>query len=362
MNILILNSAQGKYPVGNNPWIQATLSVIRSLSGQDVHILCSTDPSPWDTVTYLAGINGMNVKLIVKSADDKAGYDEYARLRDEFALDENRTTPLFLGTHDYRHPKKVWQSRDCFALRNADVIYPVSIRRGGRLEKLLSLGNFDAEIRNDFRIEWSQNRWKINYNFVFRELNPFPADKWLIHWTRASQGHWKGEKAWEFYRDLFAYPSAYVRSAEKTLFKILDEHKIRSASWLLPKGENAVSFSSLDMKNSLNLMRWRKRFVRYSFEPFGIGIKSDILISMGAREVIYRRDSSESSSGDRLFIHSPGIKNNWKKEQEWRLRGDLILKGIDTHDKLIIVPDAATAERVRASFGHDFIIHTLFKD
>ena len=73
MNVLILNSAQSKYPVGNDQWVKGTIRAIQSLKANNIHshILCSTEPSPWNLVTYLAGKSSMKVKLIIKSKADK---------------------------------------------------------------------------------------------------------------------------------------------------------------------------------------------------------------------------------------------------------------------------------------------------
>lgn len=361
MTVLILNSAQNKYPLGSDTWAQGTISAINSLAVRNDPILCSTDPSPWNLVTYLAGIRGMYIKLIVKAAGNEAGYREYERLRVEYALDERRTEPLFLGRETSNRPKETWKIRDSFAIRYADEIYPVSVKPGGHLDSLLSDSISGSKVNNDFRIEWNVSRYKIHYDLAFGEINPFPPETWLIHWSRASQGPWPGEKAWEFYRDLLARPSHYVRSAGETLTRIITEQKIRGSSLHLPQGETAVSLTSLNPDDSIQLMRWRKRFVQYSFEPFGLGIKRDILVSMGARRVRYEHSPSITNTGERLFFQTPGKNADWRKEHEWRFRGDLLLDKIERDDLVIIVPDETTGEQIRLKTGTDIAIHTLFK-
>ena len=361
MNVLVLNSAQSKYPVGNDPWIQASIKTVRTLAERCVHLLCSTDPSPWSLVTYLAGHMRMNINLIVKYDADEAGYKEFAHLKEDFALDENRTFPLFTGVPSAAHYKKAWQIRDQYALRIADSVYPVSIKPGGRLDTLLSKGDFKAEIRNDFRIEWTVQKHKNDYDFTRCLINPFPTGNWLVHWTRASQGPWPGEKSREFYRDLIMHPTIYVRSAEETLIKILTDHTIRGSSWKIPSGESAVSFTSLDPDEAVHLMRWRKRFVRYSFEPFGIGIKHEVLAGKGVKKIRYETIQQNTPLTQRLFSHAPGQNGHWTKEDEWRIQGELRLDDIERDDMVVIVPDETTAGRISSRIGREYSIHVLFK-
>ncbi len=362
--VLILNSAHSKYPIGTDPWIQATKKAVNSLAGQPVKMLSSTEPVMWDIVTVLAGKNGMEIILIVNARNDREGQKEFKRLIREFALDKNRTSPLYLGESAVNQPKKLWIIRDNLALKTADVVYPVSIRPGGKLDNLLLNSNINAEVRNDFRIDWlkkKETEKRLVYDFSDLMVNPFPEGEWLVHWTRSSQGSWPGEKAWEYYRDLFENPHTYVRSARETLIKILTERLIRGSSWKLPGGVKAVSLTSLAPDEAVPLMRWRKRFVMYSFEPYGVAIKRDILVLMGARKVQYEKPYAGSSS-DKLFVQSPGEKGNWTKEKEWRIRGDLRLNTIDRKDYFAIVPDESDSVNIKKRIkGKDVYFHVLFK-
>ncbi len=184
--VLLLNSAHSKYPTGSDPWIKATERAINSLASQPVKILSSTEPVMWDITTILSGKSGMEIILIVKAQNDIKGQKEFKRLMEEYALDKNRTSPTYIGEIARNQPKKLWVLRDRLALKTADIVYPVSIHPGGKLEKLLSKGDFNAEVRNDFGIEWlerKQTQQKLSYNFSGRIVNPFPEGEWLVHWT-----------------------------------------------------------------------------------------------------------------------------------------------------------------------------------
>jgi len=142
--VLILNSAHSKYPIGTDSWIQATEKAVHSLAGRPVKMLSSTEPVMWDIVTALSGKSGMEIILIVKALNNREGQKEFKRLIEEFALDKNHTSPLYLGENAVNQPKKLWILRDNLALKTADVVYPISIRPSGKLDNLLLNGDFNA--------------------------------------------------------------------------------------------------------------------------------------------------------------------------------------------------------------------------
>ncbi len=96
MKVLILNSAHGKYPSGRDRWIQATVKLVDTLARDNVTLICSTEPSPWDLVTYLAGKHCVSTELIVKSDNNETGEAEFSHILSEYNLDRTRTQPLFL--------------------------------------------------------------------------------------------------------------------------------------------------------------------------------------------------------------------------------------------------------------------------
>jgi hypothetical protein len=312
---------------------------VHYLADKDVTLVSSTDPFMWDLVTSLAAERHMDIKLIVKSKHDREGSTVFDSLLEEYALDPKRTAPVFLGETPGPSPKKLWVSRDRFAVHAADIIYPVSINPDGKLERLMAEPGIEHKINNNFRIPWrrEQEIQRIPaYDFSGGAVNPFPEGKWLVHWTRTSQGKWPGENARKYIRDLCKIPDIYVRNAKETVLHIVSERVIRCSSWNIPDGACAVSFTSLSAEEAVQLMRWRKRYVRYSFEPYGIAVKQDVLSALGAHEIHYEKPCPEYS-GERLYVQSPGEKGEWTKECEWRLRGCLKLNEIDPSDYFVIV-------------------------
>ncbi len=95
--VLILNSAQSKYPLGSDPWVQATLRAIDSLSAGEVTMLCSVEPVMWDIVTWRAGRAGMDMKLLLPWHDCEVGRERYHNLLAFFGIGENGVERQQLG-------------------------------------------------------------------------------------------------------------------------------------------------------------------------------------------------------------------------------------------------------------------------
>ena len=364
MKVLILNSAHGKYPSGKDRWIQATVKLIDTLARDNVTLICSTEPSPWDLVTYLAGKHTLNAELIVKSDNNEKGEAEFSHILSEYNLYRTRTQPLYLEKTSDKHtqPKELWRIRDRIAVSTADVIYPVSIRPGGRLDQLINLEGVKPKIRNEFRIIRNSEGYKPGYVLEGRGINPLPGGEWLVHWTRASQGPWPGETAGKFYSDLLENPAVYVRSAMATLARIFEEQLVRGSSWKMSHGERAAAFTSLSIEDAVPLMRWRKRYVRYTFEPYGIAVRRSSLAGCGARPVTYEQDTNVNAEVDRLYTHAPGKITDWTQEKEWRVSGDISLERIDRRDLIALVPDLDAKIELRKKSMRDIHIHVIFSE
>ncbi len=361
--VLILNSAHGKNPVGSEGWVQATLRAVRELTGPETVFLCSTEPVPWDLTAYLAGRSGARVELIVKEPDGEAGRLRFARLLDDFGFDPGLVVPRYLERDPAMgpaHPKDAWQVRDRVALTLADLVYPVAIRPGGRLERLIGERRTGEKVRNGYHTVWAPNGFIPRYSLSGQRWLPLPSGSWLAHWTRTCPGPWPGERSRDFFHDLFANPEGYVRNAAATLGRIVSEQRIRGSSWRMAGGEPVVAFTALDPDEAAALMRWRKRYARFTFEPYGVAVRKEALVKLGAREVSYTGGKTDQPDPGPVFTHAPGQDGRWTAEREWRLRGDLDLSALPRESVRLIVPDEYAAEDLHAAAGDRFPIHVLF--
>jgi hypothetical protein len=304
----------------------------------------------------------MKLVLVMPEPPDEGGDGQVSRILEDYGLDSVSVDIRFPDETACRglDRKRRWQLRDTTAIRLADLVAPVSIRPDGRLRELVQSVDPGVEVCNDFRVAWDKSCWTPRYSFSGLTLRPRPEGEWLIHWTRASQGPWPGERIATFFAGMLGNPAVYARSAGATLARILTEGLIRGSGWKMPGVERAVAFTALTPPEVLPLMRWRARFVRYTFEPYGIAIRRDALAGLGARVVAYRGGNGAENE-DRLFIHAEGGRTDWKREKEWRFRGDLALDGIDRRDLIALVPGPSAAEELRRSIGEEIAVHELFR-
>jgi len=356
MNALVLNSAQSKYPIGNDPWIRAPENAVAALSRMPgIRLYISSDPLPWSLVAFLAGRWGIPVLFAVRSRDCAEGRRMFEDALADFGLQKRLVAPLFTGWKASPESKKSWPQRDRILIASADAVYPVSIRPGGRLDALID-GMDGSRVRDDYRISYTRNRRRIDMNFTDKCMAALPKGEWLLHWTRTRHGLWPGETQREFWSDVLAEPDRYVRTAADSLARILRERTIRGSGRHLPHGRTAVGFTSLSPAEALKLMRWRKRYAEFSYEPYGIAVRKKAAVQAGCLPVAYGCNAGT----DPLFVHAPGPENMWSGECEWRLEGNCSLGRFHDEDMLAIVPDTTSAGRIGGSVPGRIRTHVLF--
>ncbi len=358
MNVLILNSAQGKYPVAVDPWVVKTTEAVSVLASDGHTIIAGTQPIMWDFCAWRAAVEDARTCFLMFSDQYETASPDFGAVFDEYGFTPERTECIAVPGIGDRPVKEAWPLRDRYAIEMADVVFPVSIRRNGKLYELLQQLP-QKRICRDFMIDWEVSRHVPVYDFEGLDVNPLPSGEWVIHWTRASQGPWPDEPWREFFTDFFARPKQYVRTAVDTLTRIVADRVILGTSAHMPGSVRAVSCSSLSPDEAIGLMRWRKRYVRYSFEPFGIAIRKTAFEKLGGREVVYCGKEMAPEDADPLFFQSPGEIGDWEKEHEWRLKGDLRLDDLDRDDLFVIVPGDKEYDFLK-DVCHDIGIHRLF--
>ena len=340
----ILNSRQTKTPVGDDPWVIATLAAIQDAANRGYTIVSSLGLNTWELVTWAAGQCGGRTLVYVpypyeKNIDCKTdtgglGPESLsAIILYEFDLNPSRTEFHFQAPPSRPGTKKTfWPDRDRTIIGLADILYPVSMRPGGNLESLIAGTAANKEIRDKFRVTYQKGRRPaILPSAAGHSCLTFPDTQWeyITHWTRAANGKWPGETAAQYYHDVAHSGGLYARSALFTLKRILDEHVLRATHRNIRGGFPVVSFTSLKPPEAIKLMRWRKRYVRWSFEPYGIAIKKEV--AQSCRPVIYGvpADYNRLNESDRPFFQNIGTRGgDWMPENEWRHLGDLDLSTI----------------------------------
>lgn len=164
-----------------------------------------------------------------------------------------------------------------------------------------------------------------------------------------------------FYLKLLSSNDYYPNRALETLKNIIIERRIRGSSTHQRDGNNVVAFSSLHPKDILSLMSWRKRYVRWNFEPYGIAIGREAAVKAGIQPVFYGKPAlyKKLSDKDKPYFQSEGENgSNWREEHEWRFLGDLNLTEINPSNIKIIVGKPDEIENIKRTTEFEIISFT----
>jgi hypothetical protein len=172
---------------------------------------------------------------------------------------------------------------------------------------------------------------------------------WLLHWTRAAAGPWPGETSEDFLDALILRTETADHSAVTTLLRILSEGILRASAEGIRGSFPVVAFTGVPLNEFRKRRVFRKHRHRFDFEPWGIAIRKNSLISRGVRPVIYGGDEVWESLNqkDRPFFQkatSGGATNN-SEELEWRAIGDVPLSELSASDVCVFV-DSVDAARL----------------
>ena len=360
---VILNSRQSKRPCNRDDWVVATTQAVDSVIGQGLTVITSTGLNTWELTAYLVNTGRGRQIIILPSSDEESIPSLITQTIDDFKLDATRclfVTPSSDTVHG-KSAKDFWPERDILAVELADVILPLSIRPGGSFDRLQNQATTTGKaICNDFRVEYRRLVDRVRYDFENCSFNPAlddPNRRYIIHWTRSSHEPYPAETRCEYYRDILV-SDTYCRSAYHTLARIAIDRRIRSTNRFIRGGHQVVSFSTLEPPKAVKLMRWRRRYVCYSFEPYGIALRMDTAIAAGLRPVVYGDDDlySQLADSDRPFFQSRGSEvSDWRPEAEWRCLGDLNLQSLPVDGIKLITYTCQEAAALQQLAKYDVI-------
>lgn len=327
---LILNSRQSKRPCAADEWVTATKQAIRHYCSQDRLFLTSIGMNSWELAVHLINILGGRQIIAIPSDLTAHGHNSLTDFLWSFRLDEERTSLLILD-NPRNQPVEEWQqARDEFLIASAGTLVPVAIRPSGRLQALVEKSN--GQIDSSFRASYRKPTDWVHYDWHCTKLNPQIGKDWngLTHWTRSTFGPFDTEDHYHFYGAVLE-SNDYPYSALHILERILQEGRILASSRFIRGGHRVVSLTSQEPTEAINLMRWRKRYAYYSFEPYGIGFSDSFARQVGIRPVSYGTvaDFDLLSESGRPFFQNAGSEvAEWRPEAEWRHLGDLNLREV----------------------------------
>ncbi len=345
---LILNSRQTKTPVGSDGWVRNTIGAVRSAIDDGFPIIASIGMNTWELILWAVGEFGGRAVIIYPQSSSESPEQIVHSISTDFNLDPDQHTWIFIPVPEKSKSKKSWwDMRDKLAFDLAGRVTPVAVRNGGRLENFLDTDDSRFEIDERYRIEYSgrsDSSIKIN---IPSECRSFDNWSCLTHWTRRCYGPWPGERSSDYFRAIVNSNGAYPRSAADTLMRILDEKKLRGSGDHIRGGNSVVAFTACEPCEAVPLMRWRKRYIRPTFEPYGIAIYFRTALKLGIKPVIYVKSDNNEKSATPELTQGYGT-GDWPLEKEWRAAGDVDLSMIPVENLVILVPAEIEAEKFRS--------------
>ncbi|HEX9744695.1 MAG TPA: hypothetical protein VGB30_04640 [bacterium] len=335
---VILNSRQSKTPSGGDEWVKSTVQAVNYCVENDLRIVGSVGMNTWELLLW--GISEFKGKgsLILPSIHVSTNSILIEGVCHDYRMEKKGHNWNFLVPSNPRSRKSWWDERDRYAIKLSDTLIPVSVREGGRLDALL-IESGNRKVVTEFRIEYSSKSicgesWKVP------EITCQP-DGWdyLTHWTSRSYVPWNNEDHFAYYKSIIDCVDEYSHSALRALINIIEQNYIFGSTGRYRGGKSAVSFTELSPAESAPLMRWRSRFVRPTFEPYGIAIAKSAALHAGIKKVEYFKNGAESCAINEKGPYTQGYsKGEWWREKEWRYIGDLDLGNLPPDSIKILVP------------------------
>ncbi len=336
MLTLIANSSQSKWPSGSDPWVKATLKAVDKCSKRGDEIIASVGTSSWELPLWRAASNGTKLHMIcpISAEVDREQYKTY--IMREFAIDSNQAQWQWIETNTRRRTSG-WRARDRMAVKLADRIEVICVRASGRLATEIAQYKKGGKsqvpyVRRKRCASWQQR--------LPNQLAPIWPDGALVHLTRSSDGPWPQETKRSYY-EAIVESMAYPRSGYDTLRRIVLGGRIIGTRFRSPQNTPRVCLTACTPREAAALIRFRARYARYSFEPYGIAIDRSAAMAAGARPVVYGSNARTS-----VFGQGSGKQGIWEKEREWRVMGDLELTHLKHRDVIVVTSTQAEAQRL----------------
>ena len=179
-----------------------------------------------------------------------------------------------------------------------------------------------------------------------------PASKYLVHCTRSRRGPWPDQSISQFHDDLMHNPWNAQPTVLETLQRILKQQRLIATNNFRRGSTVTLCFSSNEITELLSMRRFQSHLARWDWEPYGIMIDRDWLERNGARQVSYiDPETAKQSSDDELafcqVLSAESNSTDWRKEQEWRIAGDIRLNQVPFSKAIVFVPTIAEAKTIQ---------------
>ncbi len=354
---VILNSRQNLRPVGSDAWIENSDKAIKNAISNDCTILTSVGMNCWEMTLYLTSKYSANVIVYAPLHQDGNEKDVRQYYTDQFKLSDKHTGWRFIKIESLKKDKDKFQKqRDMQIILDADIIYPISIRPQGNMEKLIEQSASFKKINKDYQVDYESKKRAYKIEIDRDSINPDidqHLDDYIFHWTRSSNKPWPGESLYDYYESIVNSKDHYPRRAMDTLIRILSEKKLRASARHMRRGISAVAFSALKPSEAIKLMKWRARYSEMTFEPYGIAVKKEFAEKIGIKKAIYGNPEMYRylEKDDRPYFQSLGKIGDWQPEREYRGIGDIDFKNMPMEFFRVIVRSQDEIKKIGKYFN-----------
>jgi hypothetical protein len=324
--VSLLLSHLPKQISGQDEPIKQLKIAAKFLKSKDITIVTSTGQTHWDCILSAALCDCIPVHLIIVTPMTIADVTE--QFNCEF------TSYEIVGSRELRD--------DLVCLRS-DCLYPLWIRRGGHISRLISDPAISSRV--DWRFDCSAYKFRnsgLKYlsSKISSNISSLP-DGYFWHWTRGRHGVWLGETCRDYCNDILN-SNAPPRNAIATLIRILQERKIRASGLHIAGNIPVTSFTSNHPTKSTEMFTWRNDLQQMNFEQYGIGIDESYAKEKGTTLLKY---------GKTPDWNTMQTDNRWKNENEWRFRGDFVLDDECWEKMIVVVRKQHEIEQVKKLFN-----------
>ena len=335
----VILSRQALRPCRSCEWVCLAEEAVKWLGLQGFGLVTSIGLQTWELLLTLAVEYRVPTTVVLPAGG--AGFSVLAAwTTGQFDLADREVELVPLEDSGFgERGRPPAERRDAEVSVRADLLLPVSVRSGGGMDDLIYQAEISGRpVDRRFAVPYGNGGTTVAYELDRSMLSDSVrriGREYLTHWTRASNGPWPTERSVDYYRDLLR-ADRYPRGALATLLNIAGSGRVVASRRHMPRETPAVCFSGLSPAEVAPLVRWRARYRCMSFEPYGIGIERGYAESIGIRPVVYCEKGASGGDTDTPFWlrQSAGSVGDWRREDEYRHREDLILADVPK-DKLI---------------------------
>jgi hypothetical protein len=349
--VAILNSRQPLGETGCCEWVKKTIEAVRWVRDQGHVLITSVGIKSWEISLFSAIELSVPMIILIPVSSEKWFDSLRSYYCTQFRIDPAKA--VFLPVTGSENELDEQKNRDLVTVEMADLVVPVSIRKDGFLDQIVSTIE-PGSCCMDFRTPYQSKGCIQKVCYTDRNLRDEIQENWLsdylFHWTRTTWKPWPDELLVDYYKDI-VHSVEYTRAAFRTLEHILESRLIIGSDRHMPGKLRCVSFTGKTPAQFLPLMRWRSRYKEMSFEPYGIGVKKSVALERGVKKVIYTKSTAGVSGEDIWHTQSSGEKGNWLLEDEYRCREEFYLADIDKSDLVVICPTVAEAADLSCKIG-----------